>query len=136
MSGFPVACFSCGRRIGRFWLQYEERVRTGETPEQILNHLYCGIYWKLYVALRKTGSTPDQIRDTLLKQAAASCHSNRDDKIEKLDCPSCRRHFFTHIEIYDRKLARRRLEETPLVCKISTMATTVSVRDLSIKMSD
>src|SRR5688572_2982700 len=99
MSGFPVACFSCGRRIGRFWMQYEERVRAGETPEQVLNHLYCGIYWKLYVALRKTGSTSDQIRDTLVKQAAPQCRVGK-DKIQKFNCPACRRHFFTHVDIY------------------------------------
>jgi DNA-directed RNA polymerase subunit N len=42
---FPVRCFTCGKPIGQLWEEYEERIKAGEKPAEILNDLglkrYC-----------------------------------------------------------------------------------------------
>ena len=41
----PVRCFSCGKLIGDKWEEYSERVKSGESPREVLDDLdiarYC-----------------------------------------------------------------------------------------------
>ena len=42
---FPVRCFSCGKVIGQYWEEYNERLKKGEDPLKIMEDLgidrYC-----------------------------------------------------------------------------------------------
>jgi DNA-directed RNA polymerase subunit N len=41
----PVRCFSCGKLIGDKWEEFAKRVKGGESPKEILEHIgltrYC-----------------------------------------------------------------------------------------------
>jgi DNA-directed RNA polymerase subunit N len=41
----PVRCFSCGKPVGQFWQQYQDRIEAGDDRKKILDQLglerYC-----------------------------------------------------------------------------------------------
>jgi len=41
----PIRCFSCGKPVGQFWGEYQERMEKGEKAKDILDSLnierYC-----------------------------------------------------------------------------------------------
>jgi len=42
---FPIRCFTCGKVIGHLWEEYSQRVKSGESPKEVLDDLgvtrYC-----------------------------------------------------------------------------------------------
>ena len=57
----PVRCFTCGKVVGSAFEAYQKRVKTGESPEKVLDSL--GL--ERYCCRRMILSNADLIEDVL-----------------------------------------------------------------------